>query len=92
MAYDNSNSGTLSRNADKNKEGANPKWPDYKGKATVNGVEYWISGWVKAKDGSKFISLSFKPKEEQKPKPAPTTQPKPSAFADPQAGDDDIPF
>lgn len=72
------NSGALFRNDRKEKE----NHPDHTGSATVDGVEYWLSAWIKQKDGKKFFSLAFRPKEEKqagaKGKPAPI--------------DDDIPF
>lgn len=37
--------------------------PDFKGNATVDGVDYWLDGWVQErKDGSgrKFFKLKFK--------------------------------
>lgn len=59
---DRDNSGTLGRNKDKNEE--HPNWPDYTGRVTVSGVEYYLSGWAKTgKDGGKFMSLAFKPKD-----------------------------
>lgn len=60
-------SGTLSRNKRKEKD----SHPDYNGSALIEGVEYWISGWVKDGDDGKWLSLSFKPKDQQaQPKPA----------------------
>jgi hypothetical protein len=36
----------------------------YSGSATVNGREYWLSGWKKkSKSGTPFLSLSFKAKD-----------------------------
>ena len=88
MTYDNSNSGILSRNDRKEQ----PNHPDFKGQINVNGVDYWLSGWVKERNdkSGKFFSLSVKPKE-----PAQT---KPAAAKPAQAGsgfddlDSDIPF
>jgi hypothetical protein len=54
MAYDPNNSGSLGKNRNK-AEGS--QQPDYKGKITVDGVEYWLAGWVREKDGEKYISL-----------------------------------
>lgn len=58
MTYD--NSGILFKNDKKN-----PKWPDYKGNAQVDGVEYWLSGWIKEGKKGRFLSLSFKAKDDQ---------------------------
>ena len=87
MAYDNTNTGLLSRNDRKEKD----THPDYKGQINVDGVEYWLSGWVKErKDGTgKFFSLSVSPKNA-----APAS--KPARQAAPSSGfesmEDDIPF
>ena len=58
--YDNTNKGILSRNDRRESD----SHPEYKGQINVDGVEYWLSGWVKErKDGTgKFFSLSVKPK------------------------------
>jgi len=62
MEYDNTNRGALFRNNKRTSD----KSPEYNGSLNVDGVEHWISGWVKeAKDGSKFFSLSVQPKEKQ---------------------------
>jgi hypothetical protein len=86
--YDNTNSGILSRNDRKEQ----PSHPDFKGQLNVDGVEYWLSGWVKErKDGSgKFFSLSVKPKDAPAAAPA-RQQPKSQASS---GFDDmnDIPF
>lgn len=40
---------------------------DFQGDVLLNGQEFWINGWKKVdKHGSKYISLSFKPKSHQK--------------------------
>lgn len=59
--YDNNFTGIISRNDKKEK----PTHPDQTGQCTIDGVEYWLNGWIKErKDGTgKFLSLSFKPKE-----------------------------
>ena len=60
--YDNSNRGVLFRNQNKTED----KHPDFNGSINANGVDYWLSGWVKeSKEGKKFFSLSVKPKEQQ---------------------------
>ena len=90
MAYDNTNSGILSRNDRKEQ----PNHPDFKGQINVNGVDYWLSGWVKERNDKtgKFFSLSVKPKDKQAPS-APRQAP---AAAKPASGfddmDDDMPF
>jgi hypothetical protein len=58
MAFNKDNSGSLSRNERKEKD----THPDMKGKATINGIEYWISGWTKTNENGKWLSLSFLPK------------------------------
>ena len=84
--YDNTNSGALFK-AKKDKE----SWPDYTGSLNVEGVDYWVSGWLKkSKDGKCFMSLSIKLKESKEKSEKKTNMvDKNSAFAD---FDDDIPF
>ena len=45
--YDNTNRWTLNKNDRKEKE----THPDYKGSINVDGVDYWLDGWIK--DGAK---------------------------------------
>ena len=61
--FDNTNTGILSKNDRKEKD----THPDHKGQINVNGVEYWLSAWIKnRRDGSgKFFSLSITPKDAQ---------------------------
>lgn len=63
MAYDNTNRGIMSRNDRKEQD----THPDFTGQINVDGVDYWLNGWVKERnDGSgKFFSLSVKPKEQR---------------------------
>lgn len=86
--YDNTNSGLLAKNKRKEKD----THPDYSGSINVEGVEYWLSGWLKTGKensklaGEKFFSLSVRPKDQQRaPAPAPTPPP-------PDEFNDDIPF
>jgi len=58
------NSGALFTNDKREKE----THPNYQGKATINGVDYYVSSWIKEGKNGKFQSLSFKPVQEQ-PKP-----------------------
>ena len=60
------NSGSLSKNDRKEK----PTHKDYTGSATVAGVEYWLSGWIKDGERGKWLSLAFTPKEQPEEKPA----------------------
>ena len=55
------NSGALFTNDKREKE----THPHYQGKATINGVDYYVSAWVKDGQKGKFQSLSFKPVQEQ---------------------------
>jgi len=63
--YDNTNQGVLFRNDDKQKD----THPDYRGSVNVDGTEFWLSAWIKTsqRDGSKFMSLSVRKKDGQKP-------------------------
>lgn len=78
MKYD--NSGIIYKNKDKEQPDANFKWSDYKGSITVEGVNYWLSGWIKKGEKGPFISLAVNKKE-----------PKPGGGV-PEDFDDDIPF
>jgi hypothetical protein len=71
----------------KAKEMKNDRSPQYTGNIMVNGVEYWLSGWVKeSKNGQKFFGLAVSPKDaQQAPKKA---APKGVEFED----DSSIPF
>ena len=86
MEYDNTNSGAIFVNDKKTTE----KQPDRTGTLNVEGVEYWLSGWLKKdKSGNPFMSLSVKPKQEQQTKPAARTAPSQRNGA---PFDDEIPF
>ena len=80
--YDNNNTGALFKNDKKT-----PTHPDYNGSCEVNGVEMWISAWLKrSAAGNTFMSLSFNPKEAQANKSQLSQAPAADGF------DDDIPF
>jgi hypothetical protein len=61
MAEQRELSGTLSRK----KKREHDRQPEFKGSATIDGVAYWLSAWVKEGDDGKFFSLSFTRKEQQ---------------------------
>jgi uncharacterized protein (DUF736 family) len=78
--FDNTNQGALFRNEDKTEE----KHPDYRGSINVGGVDHWLSAWIKtSKKGSKYMSLSVKPKNSD------NAQPKKASA---QALNDQVPF
>jgi uncharacterized protein (DUF736 family) len=70
-------SGVLFRNAKKTIE----KHPDYTGSALISGTDFWVSGWInESKNGVKYMSLKFQPKEAEAVK------------AEPIEGSGDVPF
>lgn len=83
MSYDNTNKGTLGKNKRKTEE----THPEYTGQINIDGVEYWLSAWVKSNGstGEKFFSISAKAKEQK-----PEKQEKPKG--DFESMEDDIPF
>lgn len=79
--YDNNMRGVLY----KNDRGRGENSPPYTGNCEIDGVEYWVSAWVKeSKKGQKYFSLAFRAKDE---KPQQRSNPQPS-----QDFNDDIPF
>jgi hypothetical protein len=71
--YDNNLSGVLF----KNDKGDNEKRPDYKGSAEIEGVQYWVSAWIR--DTAQSTA-------------APASAPKPVASAGYGDIDSEIPF
>lgn len=87
--YDNTNSGIIFKNDDKQQ----PNHPDYKGSLNADGVDYWLSAWVKEGQsgklkGKKFFSIALKPKDDSKSGGGNRQQ----ADAPPAKPNDDIPF
>ena len=60
MSYDNTNRGVLFKNDRKEKD----THPDYNGSINADGVEYWLSAWMKEGAKGKFMSFSLTPKEQ----------------------------
>jgi hypothetical protein len=92
--YDNELRGVLFKNDRKESD----NHPDYKGSAQVDGVDYWLSAWIKTGAKGKFMSLSFTEKEQPKSRQSekPVKQGRDHQRAK-QAGldsyeDDDVPF
>lgn len=84
--YDNNLSGVLFKN---DKDG-NEKRPDYKGSAEIEGVQYWVSAWIREGAKGKFMSMKYEAKEKQSaPKPQQQSQ---QGTNGPDSFDDDIPF
>jgi hypothetical protein len=54
-------SGALFKNDKKEK----PSHPDYRGDVTIHGRKFWISAWIKEGQKGKYMSLAFRPAEEQ---------------------------
>jgi len=83
--FDNTNRGALFKNNDKTEE----THPDYRGRLNVDGVDLWLSAWLKtSKNGMKYMSLSVKPQNAdtaQSKKPA-------GGGARPHDFDDSVPF
>lgn len=74
MAYDNTNRGILFKNDRKEKD----TQPDRTGSINIEGVEYFLDGWIKTSEsGRQFMSLSVKRKEKQpQAAPAPRQAPR----------------
>lgn len=80
----------LSGSVFKNDRKKHSNSPDYTGSALIDGVEYWVSGWIKDGARGKWMSLAFNRKDggDDFEQSAPKKAPKPN-FDD--LGDD-IPF
>jgi hypothetical protein len=88
MAFEHKeNSGSLFKNERKTTD----KHPDYTGSGLIEGVDMWISAWVKpAKEGKKpFMSLAFSRKDGAKSKDSFSSN-QPGVI--PAKADGDMPF
>lgn len=68
--YDNTNRGALFPN-DRKTPGS--RQPDYKGSINIEGVEYWVSGWVKDTARGEIVSMSVEKKEGGPARPQQST-------------------
>ena len=85
MAYEQKEGqGALFKNTKKNMENQ----PDYRGDCKINGVDCWLSAWIKEGKNGKFMSLAIAPKEADY-KPG-VQEKKPAGKFDDM--EDDIPF
>ena len=81
--FDPTNRGTLFKNDRKESD----SHADYRGTINVNGEEFWLNAWIKDGKNGKFMSLSVKPKEQQKAPQKPVKQAPKAEF-----DDSDVPF
>ena len=86
MAEQRELSGVLSRNRNRKSD----RQPEFEGDATIDGVAYWLSAWVKEGDDGKFFSLAFTRKEQQSRAPAGVSGPGPGHRRG--VPDDEMPF
>jgi hypothetical protein len=87
MEYDNANKGVLFKNNEKETD----SHPDYRGHLNVDGVDLWLSAWLKtSKNGMRYMSLAVKPKNAESAKPKNETAK--SAGGGSAPFDDAIPF
>lgn len=61
----------MTGNLFKNDKGDNDKRPDYRGDAMINGELVEMAAWIKDGQKGKYMSISFKVKEEAPAKPQP---------------------
>lgn len=93
--FDNTNRGVLFVN-DRKEPGSTK--PDRTGSLNVDGVEYFLDGWIKKSNaGATFLSVSVKRKDKQPGQAAPQParqQAAPATTADPGGFSDmdDVPF
>jgi hypothetical protein len=93
MAYEpKPNTGSLFKNDRKESD----THPDYKGSALIGGVDHWLDAWINEdRNGNKYMSLKFKPKEGAQPRRADHATsgfPVTDAYPVDQSFDDEVPF
>jgi hypothetical protein len=95
LAYEQrDNSGSIFVNDRKEKD----THPDRSGTAMIDGVMYYVSGWLKQSTKGPFLSLAFKRKDEQPQQQTPISQRAAPKRPDPISSgrnddmNDDIPF
>ena len=81
--------GKVDKDKPENAERDTEKWPDYKGTLNVDGVEYYLSAWVKTngQTGEKFFSGAIQVAEKKTAAPA-----TPASGGGMDGFEDDIPF
>jgi hypothetical protein len=82
--YDNTNRGQIWKNEDRKTE----THPQFKGTVNVEGVEYWVSAWLRKPDANpKAPAMSFSIKKKEDKVEAPSTD-----VVAQDSFDDTIPF
>jgi hypothetical protein len=80
----------LSGSLFKNKRKETPNQPDYTGSAKIEGVEYWVSAWIKVPQSGGDKYMSFALTEKDAPSRSPSDPPAIPPIGD--FDDDDVPF
>lgn len=92
MSFDNSNRGAIWGNDDRQKD----THPHFKGKATIDGVEYYVSAWKRGEDAkprAPALSFSFVKVDDVKNKAMDSAKSAVQAPPPPMDSfDDDLPF
>ena len=86
MSEKRDNSGALFKN---DTEGKSENFPGYGGTLTVEGVDYYISAWLRDGQRGKFFSLAVKRKDEAGKKGMKEAR---KAVEHDDFGDSDVPF
>ena len=77
----------------KNDRKQSDKHPDYTGNCKINGVEMWMSAWIKKSNAGKtFMSFSFEPKERRTVAPERTEAEARRPIDTPDLDDSEVPF